>query len=100
MTPTPLQPIREAISSGEFERAQSLWECSARGLTEEFENGGSAETRLAEIRELVEWSRTVFLCERAHLQDQIRRLQAELRVESGYQFPDPESSPTTVGARF
>ncbi len=100
MKPTSLQPIREAISSGEFERARLLWESSARGLTEDFETGGSLETRLAEIRELVAWSRTVFLCERAHLQDQIRRLQAELRVESSYLFPDPESAPTIVAARF
>ena len=100
MKPTSLHPIREAISSGEFERAQFLWESSVAGLTEEFENGGSAETLPAEIRELAEWSRTVFLCERAHLQDQIRRLQAELRAESGYLFSEPASAPTTVAARF
>jgi len=95
-----LQPIREAISSGEFQRAQLLWDFSAARLTEEFENGGFTQPRLAEIRELVEWSRTAFLCDRAHMQDQLRRLQAELRVASGYHSPDPEFAPTTVAARF
>jgi hypothetical protein len=95
-----LLPIREAISSGEFERARLLWDSSVTGLVEEFEHGGCTEARLAEIRELVEWSRTVFLCERVRLQDQIRRQTAEIQVESGYQCGAAALAPTTVAARF
>ncbi|MEO8370610.1 MAG: hypothetical protein ABI806_15610 [Candidatus Solibacter sp.] len=95
-----LQPIREAIGSGEFKRAQLLWDSSAARLAEEFESDGFTQARLDEIRELVEWSRTTFLCDRAHLQDQLRRLQAELRVTSGYQSPDTRFGPATVAARF
>jgi hypothetical protein len=101
MQPLSLEPIREAISSGEFQRAQLLWGSSVAELTEEFESGCFSQARLAEIRELVEWSRTVFLCDRAHLQDQLRRLQAELRVASGYQCPDPALAPNfVVAVRF
>ena len=95
-----LEPIREAIGCGELERARRLWDASAAGLTAEFESGVFTQARLAEIGELAEWSRTVFLCERAHLQDQIRRLQAELRVASGYQCPAREFGPSVVAARF
>ena len=100
MQPLSLKPIREAISSGELERGKRLWDSSAERLIEEFQNGADTKARLDEIRELVEWCRTVLLCDRAHLQNQVRRLQGELRVASGYQNPDPEFASSSVAARF
>ena len=100
MQPLSFDPIREAINSGELERAGLLWDAFASGLAGEYAAGRLTPARMAEIRELVAWSRTVFLCDQAHLQDQLRRLESELRVESGYQYPDPAVAPQFVAASF
>jgi hypothetical protein len=69
-----LESIRQAVTTGEFARAQRLWnECAAR-LNQELSNRSLSEARLSQIRELVEWSRMVVLSERARLRDQLNSL--------------------------
>jgi hypothetical protein len=98
MLPLSLQPIRDAISSGELERARLLWDCCAAELAKEFESG-VRQARLEELRALIEWTRTVSLCDRAHRQDEIQRLKGELHVAFGYHFTAPERT-VHVAARF
>ena len=100
MQPPSLESIRHAVNSGEFDRAQLLWNECAAGLAEELSNRCLSAARLAEVRELVEWSRTVVLCERAHLRNKLNRLQSELRVTGEYGMPASPRTPRIVAATF
>ena len=103
MQPLPLEAIRQAVNSGEFGRAQLLWrECSG-ALAEELTNGHLTKARLAEVgellaevRELMEWSRMVVLCARAHLQDRVN----SLHVAREYEIPVPPRTHRLVSASF
>jgi hypothetical protein len=96
----PLESVRHAVNSGEFDRAQLLWNQCAAALSEELSNRSLSAARLAEVRELVEWSRTVVLCERAHLQNELNRMQSELRVTGKYGLPPSPRTPRIVAASF
>ncbi len=96
MQPLPLEPIRQAVNSGEFERAQLLWSQCVAGLAEDLRSGSLNETRLKEVRELVEWSRVVILCARAHLLDQIN----SLHVAGEYELPVAQPAHRLVEASF
>ena len=96
MRQLPLEPIRYAVNSGDFDRAQLLWDQCAAGLAEELRDGSLSEVRLAEVRELVEWSRIVVLCERAHLRDQLN----SLHVAGEYEQPVPPPAHCLVEASF
>jgi predicted protein tyrosine phosphatase len=100
MQPASLESIRDAVNSGEFERAQLLWNQCAAAMTEEVRGGRLSASRIAEVRELVEWSRVVVLSERAHMQYRLNRLVAELRVAGEYGLPVPEPPRRTVAASF
>ena len=91
-----LEPIRQAVNSEEFERALFLWNECAAGLAVELSSRCLTEARLAEVRELVEWSRTVVLCERAHMQHQLNRL----HVAGEYRLPVPPPEHRLVSASF
>jgi hypothetical protein len=67
----PTEPIRQAVASGEFQKALLLWNGYAALLREELRNGSLTDARLADVRELVEWSRLVVLCGRAHTQSRL-----------------------------
>ena len=82
-----LEPIRQAVNSGEFSSAQVLWSECAVGLTEELHDGSLTEARLCEVRQLVEWSRTVVLCARARLMDQLNSLHVAGEYELGVSPP-------------
>jgi hypothetical protein len=96
MQPLPLEPIRQAVDSGEFERAQLLWNQCAAGMAEDLGRGSLDEARLKEVRALVEWSRVVILCARAHLLNEIN----SLHVAGEYEIPVPQSAPRLVEATF
>ena len=100
MQQIPLESIRRAVSSGEYDRAQLLWNQCAAGLAEELSGRCLSAARLAEVRELVDWSRTVVLCERAHLQNKLNRMQSELRVTGEYGMPAFPRSPRILAANF
>jgi predicted protein tyrosine phosphatase len=96
MQPLPLESIRQAVNSGEFGRAQLLWaECSA-ALAVDLSAGCLTAARLSEVRELVEWSRMVALCERAHLQRRLNTLHAARE----YEMPVPARPHRLVSATF
>ena len=91
-----LESIRQAVSCGEFDRAQLLWKECVAALEKELRCGCLSEARLREVRELVEWSRTVVLCERARLQDQLN----SLHVAGEYELPAPCHSHRLVSTSF
>jgi hypothetical protein len=96
MKQLPLETVRQAVSSGEFGRAQLLWKECAAGLSEEFSKGCLSEGRLSEVRELVEWSRTVVLCERTRLLNKLN----QLHVAGEYEVPNATRGPRLVSATF
>jgi hypothetical protein len=100
MKQLPLEPIRQAVISGEFDRAQRLWNDCAAELAGQLGSGCLTEAMLAEVRALVEWSRVAVLCERAHLQNQLDRLQTELHVAGEYELSAQLPGHRIVAASF
>ena len=88
--------IREAVASGEFERAQRLWTGYMAILSDEVRQGSFRESRLTEASELLEWSRRVVLCARAHAQDQLN----SLHVAEQYGVPLSPQIPQLIQTRF
>ncbi|MGA2269373.1 MAG: hypothetical protein ABSH44_12960 [Bryobacteraceae bacterium] len=82
------EPIRQAVASGEFQKALLLWNGYAALLREELLKGSFTAARLAETRDLVEWSRRVVLCARAHAQGRI----SSMRVAQAYIHPRSQSA--------
>ena len=81
------EPIRQAIACREFQKAQLLWDGYAALLRQEMPKGSITEARLAEVRELVEWSRRVVLCARAHAQSRLDSMRDSMRVAQTYGRP-------------
>ena len=72
----PLEPIRQAVSSEEFELAKRLWNRYAGQLHQAILDGSATEAMLSEIRELVDWSMLVAKAFRAHTVAQLNTLHA------------------------
>ena len=89
-------PIREAVASGEFQRAECLWKEYVSGLREELERGALTEAALEEMRELVEWSRVTLLCSRAHAQGRL----GGLHIAGAYRNAPESCLPRLVHARL
>lgn len=83
------EPIRRAVASGDFVRAGQLWSAYSRAILAEIERGACTEARMADARELVEWSRRSILCARAHAQEQLNALRAAGQYELRPQPPGP-----------
>ncbi|HLK69757.1 MAG TPA: hypothetical protein VKU19_40285 [Bryobacteraceae bacterium] len=64
-------PIRQAIASGEFQRATLLWNEYAAGIREEIARGACTPDRMAEAGELLRWSSDFVMCERARAQAEL-----------------------------
>jgi hypothetical protein len=92
----PLEQLRQAVNSGEFGRAQLLWTECAAGLAGELSSGHLSAARFSEVRELVEWSRMVVLCERAHLQSRLN----SLHIAGEYELNVPPPAHRIVAASF
>lgn len=96
MQPLSLEPIRQAVASGEFDRAQLLWNECVAALAEALRNRTLSNARLREVRALAEWSRIVVLCERVRLQDLLNGLHVAIE----YELPVPPPARRTVQASF
>ena len=67
------ESIRQAMASEEFARAQRLWDTYAEQVRAAILDGSATEGMMAEMRELVGWSRMVVQSFRAHAGDQVNR---------------------------
>jgi hypothetical protein len=74
--------IREAVSSGEYERASQLWSLYAEERFAEVHRG--CGDKLPEMRELMEWTRVVVLCARAQALRTIRTRLTEVHAADAY----------------
>ena len=59
-------PIRDALTAGEFTRAERLWRDYAGKLEAAVRAGTATQAMMAEAGELVEWARMVGKAFRAH----------------------------------
>lgn len=80
---TSIEQIRAAVSSGEYPKAQQLWEDYVRQLAA----GPVAAADLAQLSELKEWTRCVVLAAHTHAADELRTSRANLHVLEAYGAP-------------
>jgi hypothetical protein len=84
--------IRQAVASGEFQRALLLWNEYAAQLQQELGCGRLSATDFEEAGQLVAWSRQVALCARVQAQDDLNRL----NVAGEYANPPSSHAPRIV----
>jgi hypothetical protein len=78
--------IRGAVASGEYERASILWNDYVGCLREELRRGAFSAAGLAEVRGLMEWTRSVVLCAQSHALLQLNQLQAAAKYDPPAQW--------------
>jgi hypothetical protein len=82
MHETPVELFRDVVSSGEFERASLLWNTYATERLTEARRG--CGDKLAEMRELMEWTCRVVVCARAQAPRSLRTRLTEVHAASAY----------------
>lgn len=76
--------IRDAVSAGEFDKASALWETYVAQVADQIRGGACSEARLAELRDLIDWTRGVVTCARAHAQRRMNTKRMELHAATVY----------------
>ena len=97
MDPMPelsLDPIRQAVNTGEFPRALILWNAYAACFAEAMKQGKVTLGQWRETGEFVAWARLVALSTRAYAQDQLN----SLHVTARYDEPAPPPRPRILQA--
>jgi hypothetical protein len=89
------QQIRKAGASGEFAKVRRLWEEYGDTFRADRLRGPLPRSRLAEARELYEWTRMVALCARARARDRLNQIAVAQKY--GWTEQPPQSR---VMARF
>ena len=64
-----IEPIRYAITRGDYPRASELWNHFASELEDRIRAGGLPASEWTDVAELFAWSRNVLLCARAQALD-------------------------------
>jgi len=81
--------IRDAVAAGDYARALGLWERYAARAHERAGQGLLTAEELSEVLGLVEWSRRVVVCARAHGRDELCRLQVAVEYEASASADGP-----------
>jgi hypothetical protein len=76
--------IRSAVSAGQLAHASALWETYASQMVEEIRRGVCSQERLAQMRELIEWTRGVTASERAQARRRLDVRLTGLHVAAAY----------------
>ena len=76
--------IRRAMASEEFATAQRLWDAYAEEVRAAILDGSATEGMMAEMSELVGWSRLVVQSFRAHAGDQVSRAHVGRVYDCGF----------------
>jgi hypothetical protein len=77
------ESIRQAMASEEFDTAQRLWKAYAEQVRLAILDGSATEGMMADMRELVGWSRVVVQSFRAHAGDQVNRAHVARAYDCG-----------------
>jgi hypothetical protein len=76
--------IRRAVAAAEFGKASALWEIYAAQLTEKIRSRTCSAAQLAQMRELIDWTRGIVTCAHAHAQRRINTRLTGLHVATVY----------------
>jgi hypothetical protein len=76
--------IRRAVLTGELEGASALWETYAELIAGEIRGGRCAEARVAQMRELIDWTRGAIGCGLAHAQLRLNACRTKLHAAAIY----------------
>jgi hypothetical protein len=76
--------IRHAVAAGEFGKASALWETYAAQFTEVIRVRSCSTAQLAQMRELIDWTRGIVTCARAQAQRRINTRLTGLHVATVY----------------
>jgi hypothetical protein len=76
--------IRSAVSAGHLDQASALWETYASQVVDEIRGGVCSRERLAQMRELIEWTRGVTASGRAQAQRRLDIRVTGLHVAAAY----------------
>jgi hypothetical protein len=79
--------IRRVVSAGEFDKASALWGTYAAQVTDAIRAGSCSAAELAQMGELVGWTRNAILCARAHAQRRISTRITKLHAATAYGRP-------------
>ena len=79
--------LRRAVSAGEFVKASAIWETYATQVIDAIRGGNFSSAELAQIRELIDWTRGVATCARGQGQRRINTVLAGLHVAKVYRQP-------------
>ena len=79
--------IRSAVSAGEFGKASALWETYAQQVADATRGGTCSASELAQMREIIEWTRSVTTCAHAHAQVHLNIRRMKLHAASIYGRP-------------
>lgn len=77
-----VKQFRDAVASGEFARAEQLWNSYAAQCLAE--KPAMRAGRLREMRELMEWTRVTVLCFRSHALRKLRTRLTGLHAAGAY----------------
>lgn len=77
-----ISSFRAAVSSGEYARAEEIWNGYAACILEDIRHGRG--TLLSEAQSLIDWTRAVMLCQRSHSLRRLRLQIAEAYAASQY----------------
>jgi hypothetical protein len=76
--------IRRAVAAGEFGKASALWETYAEQLAKAVRGGTGSAAELAQMRDLIDWTRGVVTCAHAQAQRRINTRLTGLHVATVY----------------
>ena len=76
--------IRSAVSAADFGQASALWQTYAQQVADATRGGACSAPELAQMRELIEWTRSVVSCARAHAQLRLNTRRTKLHAASIY----------------
>jgi len=79
--------IRRAVAAGEFGKASALWETYAAQVADAIRGGYCSAAELAQMGELVVWTRRVVICAQAHAQRRISTRITKLHAATAYGRP-------------
>jgi hypothetical protein len=84
--------IRQAVATGEYERALHLWNDYATQLRQQLSSGSLSRAEIEEAGRIVAWSREITLCARARVLDELN----SLCVAAQYAAPELPEAPRLV----
>ncbi len=79
--------IREAVASGDFEKARLLWIEYGERFRENAARGPISLKCMAEARDLAEWTRVTTMCARSFARDRLARISVSRRYSSAARQP-------------